>query len=42
MEKTSGEIKGKKKLKIKNDYLIKIECKINNLMWLFCKSNCVK
>lgn len=34
------EIKGKKILK--NDYLIKMKCKIDHLIWLFCNNGCVK
>ena len=27
---------------IKNEYFIEISCKIDKLMWVFCKSNSVK
>ena len=31
-----------KKKRIKNNYLKKIECIIDNLMWVFLQSSCVK
>ena len=35
-------IREKNKKLMKNEYFIKISCKIDKLMWVFCKSNGVK